>query len=512
MDVKALMAQAVRSNGDRIAIVHGERRLTFNEAWERGVRLANALLALGLAPGDRVAVLEDNCIEAADFIQACAIANLVRVPLYARNAPEAHQHMIGHTGCKAVVVSADYAPEIEAIRRDLPEVRHVVVRDSGYEAWLAAQSPIEPVVAIQPDDLFIIRHTGGTTGKAKAAAFSHRSWLAGVRDWFYIFPQVVPGDRCLHIGPISHGSGYQYLPVWLAGGCNVMVNHFDPGEAIALIERERIAYCMMVATMLRAIVDYPGAGSRDFSSLKCVLIGAAPIHEATALAGRKLLGDVLYQGYGQTEVLPVAFMGPQQWFNEVEGSNPLRASGMVMPFSQVAIWDADDNPLSPGETGEIVAQADGQMTFFWNNPAATAERIVDGWIKTGDIGRIDRNGYLYVVDRADDMIISGGYNIWPSELEQVIAHHPAIAEVAVFGVPHPKWGEAPLALCVVRPGQSVSESEIVALIAAELGSYKKPAQIVLQSEPLTRSPVGKIMRKAMREPYWANHDTRVAGS
>lgn len=512
MDVRTQMAQAVRYNSERIAVIHGDRRLTFAEAWDRGIRLANALIALGLQPGDRVAVLEDNCIEAADFIQACAIANLVRVPLYARNAPEAHQHMIGHTGCKAVVVSAHYAPEIEAIRDLLPDVQHVIVRDESYESWLAAQSSVEPVVAIDPDDLYLIRHTGGTTGKAKAAAFSHRSWLSGVRDWFYIFPQVIPGDRCLHIGPISHGSGYQYLPVWLAGGCNVMVNHFDPGEAIDLIEREDIAYCMMVATMLRALVDYPDADTRDFSSIKCVLIGAAPIHEATALAGRKLLGDVLYQGYGQTEVLPVAFMGPEQWFAEVEGSTPIRASGMVMPFSQVAIWDEDNNPLPQGETGEIAARADGQMTYFWNNPEATAERIVDGWIKTGDIGRIDRNGYLYVVDRSDDMIISGGYNIWPSELEQVIAHHPDIIEVAVFGIPHPKWGETPLALCMVRSGHQVTETEIIERVAEELGSYKKPAKVIFQTEPLMRSPVGKITRKAMREPYWATHDTRVAGS
>jgi acyl-CoA synthetase (AMP-forming)/AMP-acid ligase II len=512
MDVRTQMAQAVRYNSDRIAVIHGDRRLTFAEAWDRGVRLANALIALGLEPGDRVAVLEDNCIEAADFMQACAIANLVRVPLYARNAPEAHQHMIGHTGCKVVVVSDHYAPEIEAIRDTLIDVQHIIVRDDSYEAWLAAQSPVEPAVAINPDDLYLIRHTGGTTGKAKAAAFSHRSWLSGVRDWFYIFPQVVPGDRCLHIGPISHGSGYQYLPVWLAGGCNVMVNHFDPGEAIDLIEREQISYCMMVATMLRALVDHPGAETRDFSSLKCVLIGAAPIHEATALAGRKLLGDVLYQGYGQTEVLPVAFMGPEQWFAEVEGSTPLRASGMVMPFSQVDIWDEDNNPTPLGEVGEIVARADGQMTYFWNNPQATIERIVDGWIKTGDIGRIDRNGYLYVVDRSDDMIISGGYNIWPSELEQVIAHHPDIIEVAVFGIPHPKWGETPLAICVMREGYQVTEAGIIELVANELGSYKKPGQVLLQTEPLTRSPVGKIKRKAMREPYWAKHDTRVAGS
>lgn len=512
MDVRALMAQAVRCHRDRVAIIHGPRRLTFGEAWERGVRLANALLGLGLGPGDRVASLEDNCIEAADLIQACAIANLVRVPLYARNAQEAHQHMIANTGCRAVVVSSHYAHEIAAIRGALPDVEHVIVRDDSYEGWLASQSVIEPAVDIKPDDYVVIRHTGGTTGQPKAVAYSHRSWLAACRDWFYIFPQVLADDRCLHVGPISHGSGYQYLPVWLAGGCNVLMDHFDVARALDLIERERIAFCQVAATMLRAILDFPGSADRDYSSLKCVLVGTAPIHETTALAARTLLGNVLYQGYGQTEVLPIAFMGPDQWFADVPGSEPLRACGTVMPFSLVDIWDENNKPVPAGEIGEIVAKSDGQMTAFWNNPEATAERIVDGWIKTGDIGRIDRNGYVYLVDRATDMIISGGYNIWPLDLERVIASHPEIVEVAVFGVPHPKWGETPLAVCVVRHGHRVTEAELIRQVANELGSYMKPSKVIFQTEPLLRSAVGKVDRKKLRDPYWQGSDRRVAGS
>jgi acyl-CoA synthetase (AMP-forming)/AMP-acid ligase II len=512
MDVRALMAQAARCNAERIAIIHGERQLTFSEAWERGIRLANGLLALGLKPRDRVAVLEDNGIEAADFIQACAIANLVRVPLYARNAPDAHEHMMAHTGCKAVVVSSHYAHELMGISTNLPALQHIIIRDDTYEDWLATQSTDEPVFDIQSDDFYIIRHTGGTTGKAKAVAYSHQSWLSACRDWFYIFPQVVQGDRCLHIGPISHASGYQYLPVWLAGGCNVLVNHFDVAETLDLIEQQRIAFCQVVATMLRAIIDFPGSASRDYSSLKCVLVGAAPVHETTALQARALLGDVLYQGYGETEVLPIAFMGPEQWFAEVEGSSPLLACGMVMPFAQIDIWDETNTPVPLGETGEIVAKADGQMTSFWNNPEATAERIVNGWIKTGDIGRIDRNGYVYLIDRAADVIISGGYNIWPLELERVIANHPEIVEVAVFGIPHPKWGETPLALCVVKPGHHVTEAALIERVATELGGYMKPAQVVFQMEPLLRSAVGKVNRKKMREPYWKGVERRISGS
>lgn len=505
------MAQSARCNAERTAIVHGSRRLTFAQAWERGVRLANGLIAMGLQPGDRIAVLEDNSIEAADMFQACAIANLARVPLYARNAVEAHQHMIEHTGCKTVVVSAHYADEIAQIRDNLSAIETVFIRDDGYESWLASQSAVEPEIAIDADDIFIIRHTGGTTGKAKAVAYSNQSWLAATRDWFYIFPQVLQGDACLHIGPISHASGYQYLPIWLAGGCNVMVNHFDAAEAIDIIEREKIAFCQMVGTMLRALTDFPDVESRDFSSLKCILIGAAPVQESTARAGRALLGDVLYQGYGQTEVLPIAFMGPQQWFADVDGSDPLRACGMVMPFSQIEIWDDKNVAMPLGEVGEIVAKADGQMSHFWNNPEATAERMVDGWIKTGDIGKIDKNGYVYLVDRADDMIISGGYNIWPSELEIIIARHSDILEVAVFGIPHPKWGETPMAQCVVRDGSTLTEEQVIEMVADDLGRYKKPSKVIFQSEPLLKSPVGKVKRKQLREPYWADAKSRISG-
>jgi len=231
-----------------------------------------------------------------------------------------------------------------------------------------------------------------------------------------------------------------------------------------------------------------------------------------SLAAREVFGDVLYQGYGQTEVLPVAMMGPRQWFAELPGSNPLRACGLPLPFAEVQIWDEQDQPLPANEVGEIAARSDGQMSGFWNNPEATAERIVRGWVKTGDLGKLDENGYLYVVDRADDMIISGGYNIWPAELENVIASHPDVVEVAVFGVPHERWGETPHARCVVKPAATVSEAEITALVAEQLGSYKKPGGVTLTTEPLPKSPVGKIRRKDLREPFWAGRDRRVSGS
>ena len=511
-DVRTLMARAAGHYSNREAVVHGDRRLTFAQAWERSRRLANGLVALGLEPGDRIGVLEDNSVEAADLFGAAAIANLVRVPLYPRNGFEAHQHMLGHTNARVLVVSENYLPETEGLAASLPDLQHILVRDGTYETWLAEQSAEDPGIAIAQDDYFIIRHTGGTTGLSKGVAYSHKAWLDAGRDWFYTFPPVEPGDKCLHLGPISHGSGYQYLPTWLSGGCNVMLDHFETGETLDVLEREGIGYAFMVPTMLNALVHDNSARGRNFSRLKCLLIGAAPIADATALAARDVFGDVLWQGYGQTEVLPIAMMGPRQWFGDVDGSTPLRACGLALPFAEVEIWDEENQPLPANEVGEIVAKADGQMTHFWNNPQATAERIVDGWVKTGDLGKLDRNGYLYVVDRADDMIISGGYNIWPAELENVLAGHPDVVEVAVFGVPHEKWGESPHAVCVVGEGSAVGADALISMVADELGSYKKPSGITLTTEPLPKSPVGKVKRKDLREPYWKGHERRVSGS
>lgn len=512
MDVRTLMGRAAAHYANREAVVHGDRRLTFAEAWKRGTRLANGLLANGLKPSDRVGVLEDNSIEAQDLFAGAAIANLVRVPLYPRNGREAHLHMLGHTNCRVVLVSPQYAQEIEGFVDELPDLEHIIVRDDGYEPWLAKQSDTLPDFSISPDDNFIIRHTGGTTGLSKGVAYTHKAWLAAGRDWFYTFPPVEPGDTCLHLGPISHGSGYQYLPMWLSGGCNVMLDHFAPEETLDVMERERIGYAFMVPTMLNAIVHDNTARGRSFPHLKCLLAAAAPIQDATALAAREVFGNVLYQGYGQTEVLPVSMMGPNQWFAEIEGSQPLRACGLALPFAEVQIWDDDNQPVDTDEVGEIVARSDGQMSGFWNNPEATAERIVNGWVKTGDLGKLDRNGYLYIVDRADDMIISGGYNIWPAELENEIASHPEVIEVAVFGVPHEKWGETPHARVVIAEGARVTEGELTELVVMRLGSYKKPGGITLTSAPLPKSPVGKIKRKDLREPFWEGIDRRVSGS
>ncbi|MDP6342967.1 MAG: AMP-binding protein, partial [Alphaproteobacteria bacterium] len=375
MDVRSLMRRAVLFNGQREAIVADGRRLTFEQSWERGLRLANALLSLGLKPGDRVGSIEDNGLQAADFFLAATAANLVRVPLYPRNRKETHAHMLGNTGCRVVIAAQQYVHELDGLLEELPDLEQVVTRGDDYEDWLAGFPADDPDVAVDADDYFIIRHTGGTTGLPKGVAYTHRAWLAAGRDWLYLFPPVEPGDKCLHLAPISHGSGYLFVPMWLGGASNVLLGGFEPAQALAVMEEEGIGYMFLVPAMLNQLNHEPTARQRDFSKLKCLQIGAAPIADDTALAARDIFGNVLWQGYGQTEAVPVTMMGPNQWFAEIEGSNPLRSCGLPLPFADVEIRDEDNNPLPQDEEGEIALRCDGQMAGFWNDPAGTAERM-----------------------------------------------------------------------------------------------------------------------------------------
>jgi len=510
MDVRSLMRRSAQFHSNYTAVIETDRRLTYAQAWRRGLRMANALLSLGLQPGDRVGVLEDNTLESVDFFCGTAAANLVRVPLYPRNSPEAHTHMLSHTNCRAVVVSENHAAALDGLIDELPELEHVVVRDAGYEQWLAAFPDDDPDPPVAEDDYFIIRHTGGTTGRSKGVAYTHKSWLDAGRDWFYAFPPVQLGDVLQHAGPISHGSGYLFTPMWLSGGVNLLVPSFDPGAVLEVMEREQVAYGFLVPAMLNALARHPSAIERDWSKLKVLQIGGAPIADETALLARRVFGEVLYQGYGQTEAVPITMMGPHEWFSQVEGSNPLRSAGRPLPFGDLAIVDPDTAVELPiGSEGEIAIRCDGQMLGFWENPEATAERMHDGWVLSGDIGRLDDNGYLYVLDRKDDMIISGGFNIWPAELENVLCDHPDVVEAAVFGVPHERWGETPFAVVCVTDGAEVTPEELIELCATRLGSYKKPTAVELTTDELPKSPVGKLARKTLREPHWQDHDRRV---
>jgi acyl-CoA synthetase (AMP-forming)/AMP-acid ligase II len=513
MDIRQLLKRGAERHAERTAVVADDQRVSFAEMWGRGVRLANGLASYGLQTQDHVAVLEENSLAAADFYVGAAIGNYCRVPLYPRNKRESHVQMLRNAEAKALVVEEKWLSEVDGIVDDVPTLEHVIVRDSNYPEWLKSQSEAEPNPPVRPSDLVVIRHTGGTSGAPLAAAFSHDKWRNGARDWFYNFPPPVAGDPILHVGSIAHASGYTFLPIWIAGGVQVMTAGLRPDEIVDVLEQERIAYVLLPPTVLNLVCRVPGVRTRDFSALKVMSTGTSPIKLETIELARQTFGDAkLWQLYGGTEAAPTAVMGPSEWFADLHDAEPLLASGRVGPWAEMEVRGEDGTALPLGEVGEIWVRADCAIDGFYNAPEETENRVKDGFISTGDLGRLDRYGYLYLVDRKNEVIVSGGSNIFPTEIENAIASHPDVIEVAVFGVPHDKWGETPMAVCYVRPDAGVTEADVIGVVAQRLGSYKKPTRVEFQHEPLPKTPVGKLLRRVLRDPYWDGHERRIAGA
>jgi acyl-CoA synthetase (AMP-forming)/AMP-acid ligase II len=512
MEVRELLRHAAHRYADRLAVVDEGRETTFAEAWSRGCQLANALRELGLNPGDRIGVLDGNSLASVDGYLGAAIANLPRVPLYPRNSRDSHRYMLEHTGCRALIVDADLAESTAGLQDELPLLEKIIVRDAEYEPWLAKRSDRDPDVSVSEDDVFAIRHTGGTSGKPKGVPYTHRTWIAASTLVFFNFPPVVLGDRCLHVAPISHGSGYMFLPMWAGGGVNMMLPSFDVERVLETIERDHVTFMFLVGTMLANLMESPTIEHRSLGRMKALMLGGAPISDTTALHAHDVFGDALFQGYGQTEVCFATMMPASEWFGSFPGSQPLRSAGRAMPLAAIDIIDESGRSLDTGETGEIALRSIAQLSEFWDDPEVTRARIVNGWVRTNDIGHMDVNGFVYVTDRKDDMIISGGFNIWPRELEQVVEQLPGILEVTVFGVPDERWGETPLVMCRLEDGAPLTAEDIVESCANALGSYKKPSRVEFTREPLPKTPVGKVNRKQLREAYWSHLERRVAGN
>lgn len=512
MDVTSLLRRSVQFNGDRIAVVFGEKRQTYNQTWKRAVGLANALAAIGLKPGDMVATLEDNNLAAVDAFVGLAIGGFVRVPLYTQNSKAAHKSMLEQTRCKAVLCSPEHFHEIDGLTEQLSDLEHVLVRDENYLDWLDAHGGPDPEIKCDEDSLFQIRFTGGTTGIPKGVPATHRQFLNQVRDWFYTFPPATSQDAVLHAAPITHASGTLFIPLWATGGRNVLLSQFDPTVVLTTIQNEKINYMFLPPTAINAVCRHPNIQDFNTSSIRVMMSAAAPITEETSKLAHDIFGDAMYQGYGLSECFPITMMSARDWFLEREGSNPSLSCGLPLPWTRVELWNDEEEPVPIGSEGEIVAKSDGQMTEYWRAPDSTAEGMKDGWVKTGDVGKLDQNGYLYVLDRKKDLIISGGFNLYPTEIENVISQMEGVIEVAVVGIPHEKWGETPAAFIYAKPDARLTEEQVIEFASDTLGSYKKPRLVEFSDGQLPRTPVGKIDKKKIRAPFWTSSNRNVAGA
>ena len=524
MDLGTIVRKTGWMHRDNRAVSYDGRTLTWGEVLDRASRLANALSSRGVAPQDRVAVLADNAFETVEINCACALGNTPIATLYTYYSIDTNIYLLGKIGARVLIVDPAYLDQVESRLDELPDLEVVLVLgDDGapglerYDEALAAASADVPEVLAKPEDVHIIRFSSGTTGKPKGIFYNVRDWLAYNSEWRWRTPQLSEHDVYLAAGSLAH-LNVAYLWGMIAVGETIApMGKFRPAEFGRLVEELGATYTAMVPTMIQKVLADESAVSRDYSTLRCLTYAGSPISPSTMRGAIELFGPVLHQMYAQSEVAPLCMLLP--WEHVLDGNDQqlrrLRSGGRPSPNVVVTIVDDDGHPLPQGEIGEVAAWSPGAMTGIWGDEEATAERFLpDGSVLTRDMGYLDEDGFLFLADRKDDMIISGGYNIWPLELEELLAEHPGVAAACVVGVPHQVWGETPLA-AVVRAeghaGKAVTEDELIALSRDRLGKVKRLSR-VLFVDALPVSEAGKVQRSVLRAPYWQGRDQKVGGA
>jgi acyl-CoA synthetase (AMP-forming)/AMP-acid ligase II len=503
--------------------VQGERRLTYAEARHETNRLANALIAAGLRTGDRAAILSKNSIEYVLLYYACSKAGVALVPLNYRLAPPEWAYILNDCGARVLFAAGEFTAGIDAVRGELGGLERLVVLGAGGAGWqplpelAAGQSGAAPQREVSDVDAVYQMYTSGTTGRPKGAVLSHRVVTAQLDQLAVAMATTLrsePGDRCLIVAPVYHAAAAitTFVGVFW-GSCLFIMPDFVPGEVVRALSEERVTMATLVPAMIQAcLVLVPDVAQRSYDSLRLISYGGSPIAEQTLRRALQVFGCAFNQGYGMTETTAVlTYLLPTDHERALrEQPGLLLSAGRPVLGTEIRIVDGDDNPVPPGTVGEIVARGPQLMNGYWNLPEASADALRGGWMHTGDAGVMDAEGFIYIQDRVKDMIVSGGENIYPREVEEVLFQHPAVADAAVFGVPDERFGEAVKAVVVLRQGQQSTSDELVAFARTKLGGYKVPRAIDFAAD-LPRNPSGKVLKRELREAYWAGEARRVGG-
>ena len=519
MNVGTLFTKSARTFPEKLALCQEEREWTYAEANSRINSLANGLRGIGLEKGEKVAILAFNCPQFLETLFACFKAGLCTVPINLRLHPSEYSYIVDHSDCAAIVFSEDFREPLSALGGHLPKVRHFICLSDGlnemldYECLINSNSPDFADVYVERDDLAWIFYTSGTTGAPKGAMLSHGNLLAMTMNFYADIHPLGPEDAVLHAAPLSHGSGLYSLANVGKAANNVILGSrsFDPEIVCATIQKRKITNMFAAPTMIKMLVSFPEISKYDLSSLKCLNYGGGPIYLEDLKEALRKLPDCLVQLYGQGEApMTITYLRREEHLliGNKEQMERLKSAGIARTDVEVRVVDEDDNEVSAGTMGEIVVRGEVVMKGYWKNAEATAETLRNGWLHTGDLGKMDDRGYIYLLDRSKDMVISGGENIYPREVEDILLRHPAIHEVAVIGVPDEKWGEALKAVVSLKPGAKVSEEEIIDFCKRNLASYKKPKSIEFV-DVIPKNPYGKILKKDLREKYWAGQDRRI---
>lgn len=508
--------RGARISPERPVFIHEGRETSYSEARDQNLRIANALRLHGAPVGAKCAVLSDNSALAFNTVLGIVRAGCVWVPVNAKNAVKAHCDFLGLIECEVLFFAKAYEELLERITAEVPSLTMLVCLDGDsaygprFEAWLG-DAPAAPV-ALANDDLapVTLAGTGGTTGLPKGVLISNRTLDCFIANML----ATLSFDRnsvYLAAAPMTHAAGAYAFPVLAQGGTILLHSGVNPQLFISDIAKYRVTETFLPPTATLAILAQPNVRQADFSSLRHYISTGAPIAPDRVREAIEVFGPCWTQLYGQTEAL--AIMTVLQPHESVDaGGRPipgrLDTVGRAAPFVRLAIMDEAGNPLPDGEKGEIVCQSDLVMLGYYNNPEATAEVSAHGWHHTGDVGAIDADGFLRILDRTRDMIITGGMNVFPSEIENWLSRHPAVHEVAVIGVPDDKWGEAVKAIVQLKAGVTASPEELIAYCKAELGSVKTPKSIDYVAA-LPKSAVGKLLKRDLREKYWQDAGRQV---
>jgi len=504
---------------DRIALVFGDTRLTFGQTDAAVNRLSNGLLSLGLRTGHKVAVLMGNSAEAAFSIFAIPRAGLTYVTLNARHSTREHLEVLNDAGVDAIIVGQEFIDLIEPVVDQAANLKHLIVVGHIRSGWMSYQSltagqpETRPEIEVDPEvDIERIHYTSGTTGRPKGAVWPFRmSYHVIASILMNMDKPLGPGDVNLNIGPLTHAAGLMMMVYYCRGATNIVLPRFDEQMVLSTIERERVTSVLLIPTMLYRILTRSDLNNFDLSSVQRVWYGTAPMAPDRLRQGIELFGNVFRQNYGMTEIpQPITYLAPEDHILEGSEKEARRLSSAGRPALgvEVRVVDEQGRDLSPGEVGEIVLRAEKLISGYWKMPEETAAAFRDGWFHTRDMGTWDDEGFLYIMDRKSDMIITGGFNVYPREVEEVIMELDGVAETAVIGVPDDIWGEAIKALVVLQPQAQLTEDHIMKYCRDNLAGYKKPKSVEFIAK-LPKNLYGKIDRRSLKEPYWEGIGRRI---
>jgi acyl-CoA synthetase (AMP-forming)/AMP-acid ligase II len=518
MGITQSVKRSVQQNPEGQATAFGTRTRSWRDFADRVARLAGGLRSLGLEPGDRVAILALNSDRYLEYFAAVPWAGGVLVPLNIRWSAAENVYSLNDCGASLLLIDDAFLKLAAPILAEAKSIRCAVHMGEqagppemvGYEELIQRSAPVADA-GRAGEDLAGIFYTGGTTGFPKGVMLPHRGlWASAAalindvgidRDTIY-----------LHAAPMFHlADGAMTMSVLLAGGAHVMIPAFNPEQVMAAVERHRVSHLLLVPTMIHMTVTHPKLAEADLSSLRRLLYGASPIPEALlVLAMRALPNCRFVQAYGQTELSPVATILPSD-YHTLDGpkAGKLASAGRAAMCCELEIVDVNRAELPRGAVGEIRVRGPNTMLGYWNKPQETAAALHDGWVHTGDAGRMDEEGFVYIVDRVKDMIVSGGENVYSAEVENAVAKHSAVSQCAVLGIPHDKWGEAVHALVILKPGQRASAEEIIAHCHTLIAGYKCPRSIEFRLDPFPLSGAGKVLKRELRKPYWEGRSRQV---